>query len=108
MPRLLKSATHQVLAQLPTVPGSAGVKALAVVAGMVLFRADAAFYAAEVVAACRRAGDHFSLTVRLNPTIHAAIATIDEDAWIPGDGEVDRAAFAGLRVAVWVFATAST
>lgn len=56
MPRLLKSATHQVLAQLPTVPGSAGVKALAVVAGMVLFRADAAFYAAEVVAACRRAG----------------------------------------------------
>ncbi|WP_330350979.1 hypothetical protein [Streptomyces sp. NBC_00582] len=56
-------------------------------AGMVLFRADAAFYAAEVVTARRRAGVHFSLTVRLNPTIHAAIAAIDEDAWIPGDGK---------------------
>ncbi|MFI6934320.1 hypothetical protein [Streptomyces sp. NPDC050287] len=41
---MLKSATHQVLAQLLTVPGSAGVMALAVVAGMVLFRADAAFW----------------------------------------------------------------
>ena len=51
--------------------------------GLVLFRADSAFYAAEVVAACRRAGAHFSITVRMNPTIHRAIASIAEDAWTP-------------------------
>ena len=51
--------------------------------GLILFRADAAFYCAEVVAACRRAGAHFSITVRLNPAIHRAIASIDDDAWIP-------------------------
>jgi hypothetical protein len=51
--------------------------------GLILFRADAAFYCAEVVAACRRAGAHFSITVRLNPAIHRAITSIDENAWIP-------------------------
>jgi len=51
--------------------------------GLVLFRADAAFYAADVVAACRRAGAHFSITVRMNPAIHRAIASIPEDAWTP-------------------------
>ncbi|WP_206443211.1 transposase, partial [Candidatus Protofrankia californiensis] len=51
--------------------------------GLALFRADAAFYSAEVVAACRRAGVHFSITVRLNPAIRRTIATIDEAAWTP-------------------------
>jgi len=51
--------------------------------GLVLFRADAAFYSAEVVAACRRAGARFSITVRMNPAIRTAIATIDEAAWTP-------------------------
>ncbi|WP_052711190.1 hypothetical protein [Pseudofrankia sp. DC12] len=30
-----------------------------------------------------RAGAHFSITVRLNPAIRAAIATIEENAWLP-------------------------
>jgi hypothetical protein len=51
--------------------------------GPVLVRADAALYTAEVVAACRRAGAHFSITVRMNPAIAAAIARIDGDTWTP-------------------------
>ena len=38
---------------------------------------------ADVVAACRRASARFSLTVRMNPPIAAAISRIDEDAWTP-------------------------
>jgi hypothetical protein len=51
--------------------------------GLVLLRADAAFYAAEVVAACCRAGAHLSITVRLDPAIRAAIAGIVENACTP-------------------------
>ncbi|MGW1163816.1 hypothetical protein ACWD48_37780 [Streptomyces sp. NPDC002519] len=36
-----------------------------------------------MVAACRRAGAHFSLTTGMNPSIAAAIAGIEEDAWRP-------------------------
>jgi hypothetical protein len=46
-------------------------------------RADSKFYTADVVAACRRAGAHFSLTTGMNPSIATAIGTIAEQAWIP-------------------------
>jgi Transposase DDE domain group 1 len=51
--------------------------------GLVLFRADSAFYSAAVVAACRRAGARFSVTVRMDAAVRRAIATIPETAWIP-------------------------
>ncbi|KJK56889.1 IS1380 family transposase [Saccharothrix sp. ST-888] len=51
--------------------------------GTVIVRADSQFYNADVVAACRRANAHFSLTVRMNPHIAAAISAIAEDAWTP-------------------------
>jgi len=51
--------------------------------GVRIVRADAKFYTAEVVAACRRAGARFSLTTGMNPSIAAAISTIEETAWIP-------------------------
>jgi hypothetical protein len=51
--------------------------------GIRLVRADSKFYTADVVAACRRAGAHFSLTTGMNPSIAAAITRIDESAWIP-------------------------
>jgi hypothetical protein len=50
-------------------------------AGLLVVRADSAFYAEEVVAAARRLGAHFSVTVRMNPSIRAAIGSIDENAW---------------------------
>jgi hypothetical protein len=46
-------------------------------------RADSAFYSRDVVAACRRAGAHFSITAIGNSAVRAAIATIPADAWVP-------------------------
>jgi Transposase DDE domain group 1 len=51
--------------------------------GLVLTRADSAFYCHEVVAAARRGGARFSLTARMNPAVKKAIAAIGEDAWTP-------------------------
>jgi len=50
--------------------------------GMIVARADSAFYAGAFVAACRRAAAYFSVTVRMDPKIRRAITTIDEDAWV--------------------------
>lgn len=49
--------------------------------GMLIVRADSAYYAAEVIAACRAAGARFSVTVRMNASIKAAIAAVDETSW---------------------------
>ncbi|MCX5317552.1 IS1380 family transposase [Streptomyces sp. NBC_00154] len=49
--------------------------------GLLVMRADSAFYASEVIAACRALGARFSVTARMNASIKRAIATIDEDAW---------------------------
>ncbi|QIZ37187.1 hypothetical protein [Saccharopolyspora sp. ASAGF58] len=48
-----------------------------------LVRADSAYYAGAVISAARRAGARFSVTVTMNPSNRAAIATIAEDAWVP-------------------------
>ncbi|WP_153416156.1 IS1380 family transposase [Nocardia macrotermitis] len=50
--------------------------------GLLVVRADSAFYAEEVVAAARKLGVHFSVTVRMNPSIRAAISSIDEKGWV--------------------------
>jgi Transposase DDE domain group 1 len=51
--------------------------------GIIVVRADSAFYAGAFVAACRRAGAYFSVTVRMDPKIRRTITTIDEGAWVP-------------------------
>jgi hypothetical protein len=51
--------------------------------GMIVVRADSAYYAAAFIAACRRAGAHFSVTVRMDPKIRRVISSIDEGAWVP-------------------------
>jgi len=48
-----------------------------------LARADSAFYGAEVVNAALRGGADVSVTVRMDPKVKAAIATISDDAWTP-------------------------
>lgn len=50
--------------------------------GCTVLRADSAYYGYEPIAAARRAGAHFSITARMNPTITKAIAAIDEAAWV--------------------------
>jgi Transposase DDE domain group 1 len=48
---------------------------------LVITRMDSAFYTHDVVAAVRRTGARFSVTARMGPTVRAAIAGIDEQAW---------------------------
>jgi hypothetical protein len=49
--------------------------------GQLTLRADSGFWAAKVLAACRRHGIRFSATVRQTSTICQAIAAIAEDLW---------------------------
>jgi Transposase DDE domain group 1 len=49
--------------------------------GQLTLRADSGFWAAKVLAACRRHGIRFSVTVRQTSTVTAAIAAIAEDVW---------------------------
>src|SRR5664280_1570671 len=51
--------------------------------GLVVLRADSAFYGHDVVAAARRAGARFSITARSRPAVSTAIASIRADAWTP-------------------------
>ena len=50
--------------------------------GVVLLRADSAFYGHAVVAAAHRGGAKVSITARMNPAVRRAIATINEDQWV--------------------------
>lgn len=49
--------------------------------GLVVVRADSAYYGHQVVAAARRAGARFSVTARMTPAVASAIAGIAEGAW---------------------------
>jgi Transposase DDE domain group 1 len=51
--------------------------------GIIVVRADSAFYSAAFAWAVRAAGAFFSVTVQMNPHVAAAIAAIGEDAWTP-------------------------
>jgi hypothetical protein len=50
--------------------------------GLLLVRADSAYYGHEIVAACSRAGARFSITARLTPSVVRAITSIDERSWV--------------------------
>jgi hypothetical protein len=47
----------------------------------IIARFDSAYYNAAVISAVRRAEAHFSVTVPMNSSIRAAIASVPEDAW---------------------------
>ena len=49
--------------------------------GTIIVRMDSAFYNAAVINAIRSQGGRFSVTVPMNASIRAAIASIPEDAW---------------------------
>jgi Transposase DDE domain group 1 len=51
--------------------------------GLMIVRADSAFYNHKVIGAARRRGARFSVTARMNPSIHKAIGGIDEQGWTP-------------------------
>lgn len=49
--------------------------------GLLVVRADSAYYGSEVIAAVRRAKARFSITARQDTAVRRAIAAISEDAW---------------------------
>jgi hypothetical protein len=49
--------------------------------GLVILRADSAYYGHDVIAAARAGGARFSVTVRMNPAVTRAIASIPDDDW---------------------------
>ncbi len=51
--------------------------------GLITVRADSAYYAHDVLAAARRGGARFSVTVRMNNAVVTAISGIPESAWTP-------------------------
>jgi hypothetical protein len=51
--------------------------------GVLVARMDSAFYSHSVIAACQRADVRFSVTVRQDRAVRAAIAGIAESAWTP-------------------------
>ena len=83
--RLRRGATNsargasRLLAEALATAKAAGAGAAA--QGLLVVRADSAFYAHSVIAAARRAGARFSVTLRHTPTVLAAIAALDAAAW---------------------------
>jgi hypothetical protein len=51
--------------------------------GLIVVRADSAYYSAAFCGAVRRAGARFSVTVNMDVKVAAAIAAIPEEAWTP-------------------------
>jgi hypothetical protein len=55
-------------------PASAG--------GLIVVRGDSAFYSRKVIAACRRAGVRFSITIRVDKKVKRSLEAIPADAWV--------------------------
>ncbi len=51
--------------------------------GLIVLRADSAFYNHDVIAAARRAKVRYSITARMSPALSTAISSISEDQWTP-------------------------
>ena len=81
--RLRKGSTNSARGAAKLLADALATARRAGAAGLVLVRADSAYYGHDIVAAARRAGARFSVTARLTPTVVKAIASIDEQAWTP-------------------------
>ena len=81
--RLRKGSTNSARGAARLVAHALATAARAGVCGLVILRADSAYYDHGVIAAAIRAGARFSVTAGMNPAVRRAIASIDEAAWIP-------------------------
>ena len=79
--RLRKGSTNSARGAAKLLADALATARRAGAAGLVIVRADSAFYGYDIVAACRRAGARFSLTARLTPTVVTAITSISDSAW---------------------------
>lgn len=81
--RLRKGATNSVRGAARLVSDALLCARRAGASGLLILRADSAYYAYDIVTAARRAGARFSITARLTPAVTRAITGIDETAWVP-------------------------
>jgi hypothetical protein len=81
--RLRKGSTNSVRGAAKLLADALATVRRAGATGLVLVRADSAYYGYDIVAAARRAGARFSVTARLTPTVLTAIGSIEEQAWTP-------------------------
>jgi hypothetical protein len=74
--------------------------------GPLTLRADSGFHAKKVIAALRRHDVRFSITVNQNQAVRAAIAAIDQGAWVAidypdgGEAQVAETTYQGHRLVV--------
>jgi len=81
--RLRKGSTNSARGAARLVADALATAARCGVGGLVILRADSAYYNHDVIAAAMRAGSRFSLTARMDPAVRRAITTIPEAAWVP-------------------------
>jgi Transposase DDE domain group 1 len=81
--RLRKGSTNSARGAARLVADALTAARAAGATGLVITRADSAFYSHDVIAAIGRGGARFSVTARNNPAVTRAIAGIDQTAWTP-------------------------
>jgi hypothetical protein len=81
--RLRKGATNSVRGAASLLADALATARRAGATGLLIVRADSAYYGHDIIATARRAGARFSVTARLTATVTRAITTIPEQAWVP-------------------------
>ena len=81
--RLRQGATNSVRGAAKLLADALATARRAGATGLVIVRADSAYYCHDIIAATRRAGAHFSITARHTPAVIRAITAIPEHAWVP-------------------------
>jgi hypothetical protein len=79
--RLRRGSAHSARGAARLVADAITTTRSAGVGGLLVLRADSAYYGGDVIAAARRHRTHFSVTARKDRAVTAAIASIGEDAW---------------------------
>jgi hypothetical protein len=78
--RLRKGSTNSVRGAAKLLNDALTTARRAGATGLVIVRADSAFYGYDIINTCRRAGARFSVTARHTPSVTRAITTIPETA----------------------------
>jgi hypothetical protein len=81
--RLRKGATNSVRGAATLLADALASARRAGATGLLIVRADSAYYSYDIIALARRAGARFSVTARHTATVTRAIASIEEHAWVP-------------------------
>ena len=81
--RLRKGSTHSAKGAGRFVADALITARKAGATGVLVLRADSAYYGHDVIAAAGRHGARFSITARQDPAVRRAIASIAPDAWTP-------------------------